>query len=177
MDHQCLQHGQILLRQRNGLEAGRQQATRSRFQYPAFIRFCVVEAARQGGNGSGQLVEIGRLGQIVICAILKAGNLVAHGATCRQDDDADPLSLTAQGPDQVHAVAVGQSEVDDGDPVPDRVVDALELGQAGHGIDPMADIGEELGEFLAQNGFVFEQDQVLHGNRVIEALREKTEAF
>ena len=169
-----MQHRHILLRQRNGVASGRQQAARPQFQHPGRGRRRdgspgrFAQAPRQRAQGGRQFIQVGALGQVIVGAAAQAVHLVPRRAACRKHDDADGLTLRPQGAHQQHAVAIGQAQVDDGDAVQRRCVTGVKRGQVGDGGHAITGVAEEFGQFLPQHGFVFKQNEIQHGARITD---------
>ncbi|MNT38216.1 hypothetical protein D3C72_1744020 [compost metagenome] len=76
--------------------------------------------------------------------------------------DADLLAILAQALDQVQAAAVGQADVDDGKVMAAGVEVLVEFSEAGYAQRRVAQLFQKLAKFLAQHGFVFQQDHLRH---------------
>lgn len=175
--HQGVQHDQVLFGERQRAAAGDVQAARPGFQAPRRRRAGRQDAPAQGGEGGGQFVQVAVLAQVVVGAVAEAGDLVAQGVARGEHHDAQRLLLATQIADQLQAVAVGQAEVDDGEAMARGDEAGAELRQAGHGVDPVAAAGEEVGEFLAQDRLVFEKDEIGHGRQGTPIAAGQTERF
>ena len=113
--------------------------------------------------------------QVIVSTDEEPAHLVARPATRGDDHDAQALALAAESVDQVDAVTVWQAQVHQCNQVVGGREGRVECGGRADGVHNMTLLGQVAGEFLAQDGFVFEQDQMGHDIQYRRRPRRETE--
>ena len=114
----------------------------------------------------------------MVRAALQAGQFVGHSRARREHDDAQVHLLGTQLLHQVKPASVWQTDVDDGDGVVLGAKALCKPGQTVRSINLMTVPGQKIDQFIAQDAFVFREDDVCHNCRqcrhVDEPLAEQT---
>ena len=131
-------------------------------QYPAQTETARFQAADQRADNTGEFSQIGTFGQVMVGAAIQSLEFVGCAGARGKNDDAEGHFLLTQFPDQVEAIAIRQSNVDDGDGVPFRMKALFEFGQtAGDGND-MTVLRQEISKFAPQDALVFKENDFGH---------------
>src|SRR5262249_32930790 len=115
-------------------------------------------AAHQRVDARQQFLDVERLDQIVVGAVLQALDLVLPARARGQDQDREALAGIAQFLDQVHARLLRQAQVDDGDVERHLAAEVQAFFAVGRGIDREAVALQARGERFTQWSFVFDQE-------------------
>jgi hypothetical protein len=131
-------------------------------QQPSQAEAPNVKSPLQCRNNAGKFVKVGALGQVVIRPSRQPRKSVGHTGTCSQHNDAEAQLLLTQLLHQIKSGAVWQANVDDGNAMLFGAETLREPGQTARGLHCMTISCQKLNQLLAQDLFVFNQDDVRH---------------
>ena len=119
-----------------------------------------LHEAQQRDHACAQLARIEGLGQVVVGAGVETDDPVELVTPGGEDQDGEGLTHAAQLPDKIQTVHTRQAKIDDGDIV--MVLGGPVQGFFGavHGVDNMPHLGEARCQMVAQQCFVFDQQEL-----------------